>query len=389
MSEAQPESAPTAAVHPFFTVEAVPVLCNVQWPTRAAALAAPMGSIQLAFDPVSGHLFNQAFDPAIVAYDTAYENSLHFSPRFQRYIHDLCADLIDRYGLRNKTVIDIGCGKGDFLKLIAGMGGNRGVGFDRSYTPDGDPPPGVLFIADFFNADYAAAYPADLIVCRHVLEHIADPLHFLTELRAWIGAARPALFFEVPNALYTLRDRGIWDIIYEHPNYFTPPSLTHCFVQAGFDVQRVAERYNSQFLILEALPAAHHSGDAPPLCIEPAQIESLVHDFAHIYHGTVAEWRGRLAQLRADGARVVIWGAGSKGVTFLNVMQTAEIIAYAVDINPRKHGLYIAGTGQRIVAPDFLCHYQPDIVLVMNPAYADEIRATVAELAIQPTLMLV
>jgi hypothetical protein len=35
--------------------------------------------------------------------------------------------------------------------------------------------------------------------------------------------------------------------------------------------------------------------------------------------------------------------------------------------------MFVAGTGQRIVPPSFLQSYQPDILLVMNPFYADEI----------------
>ena len=69
-------------------------------------------------------------------YTQSYENSLHFSPGFQKFAADLADRLITRYNLRGKDVIDIGCGKGDFLKLICARGGNRGVGFDPSYVPD-------------------------------------------------------------------------------------------------------------------------------------------------------------------------------------------------------------------------------------------------------------
>ena len=45
-----------------------------------------------------------------------------------------------------------------------------------------------------------------------------------------------------------------------------------------------------------------------------------------------------------------------------------------MDINPRKQGMYVAGTGQQIVPPEFLKYYQPDVVIVMNPIYESEIR---------------
>ncbi len=58
---------------------------------------------------------------------------------------------------------------------------------------------------------------------------------------------------------------------------------------------------------------------------------------------------------------------------------SAEVIRYLgadpvfVDINPHKQGTYIAGTGQEIVAPEFLRGYHPHVVIVMNPIYRQEI----------------
>jgi hypothetical protein len=70
----------------------------------------------------------------------------------------------------------------------------------------------------------------------------------------------------------------------------------------------------------------------------------------------------------------VLWGAGSKGVAFLTTLDIRHEIEYAVDINPHKHGTFMAGTGQQIVAPEFLKGYRPDIVIVMNPIYCNEIQ---------------
>ena len=62
---------------------------------------------------------------------------------------------------------------------------------------------------------------------------------------------------------------------------------------------------------------------------------------------------------------------------------------YAVDVNPRRNGTYIAGTGQQIVTPDFLAGYRPDVVVVMSPVYRDEIRADLGGLGLAPELVMV
>jgi SAM-dependent methyltransferase len=376
----------------FFESRQVPVHCNVLWPTQADALAAPRGDIVLGFCPSCGHIFNIAFDPALMTYTETYENSLHFSPRFQQYADSLVDRLIATYDLRGRDIIDIGCGKGDFLKLICARGGNRGVGFDASYEPDaedGPLPDGVSFVQAFYTPDHAH-YPADLMACLHVLEHIEYPQEFVGSIRQAVGKrADTMVYFEVPNALYTLRDMGIWDVIYEHCSYFSAASMARVFTGAGFDVVRLAEAYDGQFLGLDARPAAGATGTREVAVNDLEIMARDVSAFAARYKEKFAYWQESLAQFARQGKKVVIWGAGSKGVTFLNVLATRDQIAYVVDINPRKTGRYVAGTGQQIVTPDFLNEYQPDVVIVMNPIYVDEIRGMLAAKGLTPDVMVV
>ena len=77
----------------------------------------------------------------------------------------------------------------------------------------------------------------------------------------------------------------------------------------------------------------------------------------------------------------------SKGVAFLTTLgQSLDDIAYAVDINPIKTGTFMAGTGQEIVAPAFLKAYQPDVVIIMNPVYRDEISRDLQVMGLAPEI---
>ena len=49
-------------------------------------------------------------------------------------------------------------------------------------------------------------------------------------------------------------------------------------------------------------------------------------------------------------------------------------VEHVVDINSRKQGTFLPGTGQQIVSPDTLIDYRPDVVIVMNPIYQEEVR---------------
>ena len=371
-------------------VRQVPVHCNLLWAEREAALSAPRGDIRLGFCRHCGHVFNLAFDPELMHYSQDYENSLHFSPRFQAYAESLAEHLIERYDLRNKDIIEIGSGKGEFLTLLCELGGNRGVGFDPSYVPvpGHDPAAGrVTFVQDFYGERHAS-YPADFVCCRHVLEHIADPAGLLTMLRRTIGDRNvEAVFFEVPNVLFTLRDLAIWDIIYEHCSYFSPNSLAYAFRSCGFRVCELAETFEGQFLGIEAVPGEESPGSREAGQEGLDEMRDLVAVFAGHHRDKIEKWRQALEEMTCAGQRAVVWGAGSKGVTFLNMLDVRDQVQYIVDINPRKQGMYVAGSGQQIVPPDFLRGYQPDVVIVMNDIYKGEIAQTLSDLGLAADLL--
>lgn len=364
-------------VSPFFDLPNVPTHCNVLLATREDALAVSRGDIKLVFCHACGHIYNGVFDPGLMTYTQQYENSLHFSPRFQEFAGELAEGLTERHHLHNKVVIDVGCGKGDFLRLISRLGPNKGYGFDPSFVPseNGENSGDVTFIQDFYSEKYSN-YHADLICCRHVLEHIKEPCQFVANIRrAADQSNRAIVYFEVPNALFILRDLSVWDIIYEHCGYFTPNSLVRLFQNCQFEILRHDEAYGGQFLSLEAmLNRDHVEPRAVSTDYSIHHLEQLTEEFSQRYRERLTYWTYMLEELIDQGQRVVLWGAGSKGVTFLNAVPKANVISNVVDINPRKQGMFIAGTGQKIVSAEFLQKNPPDCVLVMNRLYETEIR---------------
>ncbi len=351
----------------------VPVYCNVLYDTRDEALAAATGDIDLAFCRGCGHLFNARFDPDRIDYTGEYENSLHYSGRFQAYAESLAEQLIERNDLRGKTIIEIACGQGDFLQLLCSLGGNRGIGFDPGHVPgrsEASAAADLTFVRDYYSEAYAE-YRADLICCRHALEHIERPVDFLAMLRRTIGDDPTAVFFEVPDARFTLDDLGIWDLIYEHCGYFSDASLREAFRRARFRVDATARVFGGQFLTLHGAPTnTVHAVQADRAV---ADLESKVDRFARFYTDKAATWRARLRELARDGRRVVVWGAGSKGVSFMNALQPGDQVACLVDVNPHKQGRYVPGTGHQVRAPRDLAQIRPDTVVVLNPQYRDEI----------------
>jgi SAM-dependent methyltransferase len=374
------------STEPFFDLATVPVHCNILWPTAAEAQSAVRGAVSLVLCSGCGLVFNAAFDPSLVTYDESYENSLHHSPRFEAYAEALARDLSDRLNLRDQLVVEVGCGKGEFLRRLCQTAGARGVGIDASYDPNlapADADDSVRFIREAFTSVPKDLQPA-LVFCRHVLEHLQDPAPFVGRLaEPAMRSAGCRVFIEVPNVLSTLRDLGIWDIIYEHCNYFSAPALGRLCESAGLSVERAYTAFGEQFLCIEAhggqpSPSPTHSGDV-------RELRELAARFSSEYRHKVTRWQTRLSQFHVEGRTVALWGAGSKGITFANSVPgggAGGAVTCLVDLNPRKHGRFVPGTGQPVVPPNALKQLRPDVIIVMNPLYREEIGTLARELGL-------
>lgn len=375
----------------FYEVEKVPVNSVLLVINRDEALNFQTGNITLAVCPACGFISNIAFDEALTQYTARYEATQGYSPTFNKFHQALAQDLIERYDLRGKDLIEIGCDKGDFITMLCELGENRGVGFDPAYVPGRHPSPAaerLTFIPDFYSEKYTD-YRADFICCKMTLEHIPNVGEFISTVRRSIGANHESVvFFQIPNARYVLCDVAFWDIYYEHCSYFTKGSLARLFRRNGFEVRDLWTAYDDQYLMIEARPVTATSG-AGALADEesPAETMQMVDYFVEHYEAKRNEWRRKLEEMKSAGQKVVLWGGGSKGVAFLTTLnQSLDDIAYAVDINPIKTGTFMAGTGQEIVSPAFLVDYKPDVVIIMNPVYLDEITRDLHALGLAPVI---
>lgn len=371
----------------FIDIDQMPVYCNRLYTNFESAVNTARGNIRLAFCDQCGHIFNAAFDPARMEYGQDYENSLHFSPRFQAYADSLAGQLIDRYDLHHKKIIEIGSGQGDFLSLLCMLGDNHGIGFDPSYNGLKNASNGsaIEYIQDYYSAKYADLQ-ADLICCRQTLEHLYKPVEFIAGLRQSIDKHPDTiLFFEVPNANFLLHGLSIWDVIYEHYSIFSRQSLNYLFKNNGFHTLRLEDAFEGQYLTIDA--AANAGNFLINTDIQPLRAD--VENFKKNFDQKVSYWKKRLSQIEAEGKCAVVWGAGSKGVTFLNVLNQSTAIRNVVDINPRKKNMYVAGSGHQIISPADLQSLHPDVVLVMNPIYLGEIRQELSELGIGPEMVVI
>jgi SAM-dependent methyltransferase len=359
-------------------------------PSRDVAMNYPKGDIKLGYCGNCGFVSNTAFNPTVHEYSTQYEETQGFSATFRAFHSRLAASLIEKYDLRNKKVVEIGCGKGEFLTLLCEMGKNHGIGFDPAFVKERNPAPAGLdieFIQDFYSEKYCDVR-ADFFCCKMTLEHIPETANFIRIVRRAIGENSDAtVFFQVPDLLRVLKDLAFWDIYYEHCSYFCAGSLARVFREAGFDVLETWTDYDDQYLMITAKPSTKSSPITDLERNAPALVAASIDKFLPEQKTLVNDWKQRLSELRRCGRRAVVWGSGSKGVAFLTMLNLNEAIEYVVDINPYRQGKFMAGTGQQIVGPEFLREYKPDVAIAMNPVYQSEIQRDLSRMGLATTVL--
>ena len=390
MSDRRCPACSTPGLEPFYEAEAVPTNSCILLRTAEEARRYPRGDLLLAFCGECGFISNLRFEPDLTEYSGRYEETQGFSETFRAFHESLARELIDRHDLRDKDVLEIGCGKGDFLSLLVELGDNRGLGFDPAYVAERRKDTlssRIEFRTEFFSEQHAHL-AADFICCKMTLEQVHEPQALL---RAVSDAAaqreNTVVFMQVPDVTRILRDCAFEDIYYEHCSYFSGGSLARLFRRFGLEVLSLESVFDGQYLTIEARRARDA---ATPGLVGEDDLDNhlrLISSFGERCRAKLDGWQDRIDGYRRADTSVVLWGSGSKAVSFLTTLDRTDVIRHVVDINPYRQECFMPGTGQPIVAPDHLLTLRPDVVIVLNRMYVREITATLSDRGLTPEVV--
>jgi hypothetical protein len=325
----------------------LPIFQNRMYSSVEEARNCPRGDLQLVEDLGSGLVYNAAFRPELMRYDDHYQNEQGLSPLFHAHL-EAVADIIERR-IGRASLIEVGCGKGYFLELLAARG-FKITGFDPTYE-GANPSVQRHYFAP------GVGIRGDALVLRHVLEHVQNPYQFLDQLRLANGGSG-RIYIEVPCFDWICQHRVWFDIYYEHVNYFRITDFHRMFGT----VLESGHLFGEQYLYVVADLAT----------LRPPQREPG--DAVHF----PADFLARLeVTTGAPGEPTAIWGGASKGVIFALLKERAGAsVSMVIDINPAKQGRYLAATGLRVQAPADALAQLPagSTIFVMNSHYLEEIR---------------
>lgn len=354
----------------------IPVYQNLLINNFEDARQIPRGDLKILECMECGFVYNSLFDTSKVVYSNEYENTQSYSSYFNSYLNDLVDTLVTKKGVSKLNVVEVGCGKGGFLKKVVEAGNNFGYGFDPSYIgPEVDLDGKLRFEKKLYNED-SVHIKADVVLCRHVIEHIPEPVMLLKSIRkALIHSPHARVFFETPCVEWIFENKVMFDFFYEHCSYFSRKSISKAFELAGFEIVSIDRIFNGQYLWLEARPA-EDTGE-----LQSSSYTQNIDPSSIVFSKNEFEWKRRALEqisIYSKGGKTAIWGAGAKGVTFLNLIDPElKYIDCVIDVNPNKVGNYIPGTGHKIIGIESLGNNKFSTVIVTNSNYIDEIMGIV------------
>ena len=332
-----------------------------------------------------GHIFNVRFDYYRVPYEDNSNLMYNDARRWRQYMLDLIDELVEKYHARGKTLIDIGCGDGGFLKLLLDKGaGNRCIGFEPGIEAAHARQNGLEVYKEYFvpQRDLKRLQP-DFLICRHVIEHLAKPLEFVSDIAYWcnIQGVFPTFIAEVPQIDKAIRQRRINDYLYEHPSNFTQFSFENMFRLAGYELIDVRGVYDDEVVVAIVRPR-------PTGRLEEIRrtCEGYRTDLARHVH----ELPRQLDQLREGGKTIAFWGATGKGAALLNAFDLFDHdYPIAVDSDRNKVGRFVPRTAQEIRGGDYLVDHPVDVIVITSQWRARDIHHEIRARQIQCEQVLV
>ncbi|WP_339728465.1 tetratricopeptide repeat protein [uncultured Gimesia sp.] len=314
-----------------------------------------------------GHISNAAFDYAKVPYSDKPNLMFNKGAIWSEHLQKVC-DLIAETLPENPTVVEIGCGEGHLLRSLAKKIPNgKFIGFDPNAEIETE---GALIDARamlFEPGTHLAELRPDLIISRHVFEHLMNPLGFAQEVAfaANVAECETKLFIEVPCIDGVLAAGRTVDFFYEHNSHFTTRSLERLLTRCATTVDLIQTSYNDEVIYGMA-------------SFQPQQHQVELARQAVAFQEKVLLSATQLAvqfdELVNSGKRTAIWGGTGKAAAFINQNHLDKTrFPTVIDSDMNKVGTFVPGTGQEILFRDQLIEDPVDVILIATQWRAADI----------------
>ena len=271
--------------------------------------------------------------------------------------------LIDSYHLEGKKFIEVGCGQGEFLKVLSEFPVEvHGIEHD----------PHLVELARAQGLDVTEGFTEtedtrfagglyDVFLSFNFLEHQPDPSTMLQAIYRNLEDDAMGLI-TVPSFEYIMDHNSYYELIRDHLAYYTFETLTTLLERNGFQVEE-CEVINRDTLsvIVKKRPQM--------------DTENLLECYVNLKR----EMESYMKYLDAWDKKVAIWGASHQGFTLAATTKLGEKARYIIDSAPFKQGKFAPAPHLPIVGPDHFHDHPVDAIIITAPGYTDEIAASIRQ----------
>ncbi|MBN2752127.1 MAG: class I SAM-dependent methyltransferase [Rhodospirillaceae bacterium] len=314
------------------------------------------------------------------------------SESLKAHLHGLAATAVERLGLTETSlVVDLGSNDGTLLEgfLRAGV---RTLGIEPATNlAEIAQAKGVATLTAYFGEATARTIraehgPAALITSTNSFPHIPALRDFLRGVDLLL-ADDGTMIIEA-HYLRDLLEQNAFDTIYhEHVSYWALGPMTRLFREFGMEpvrVERLPIHHGQIRVTLRRIGQQTPDASVTQILAEEKTIGldriETYRTFADHARALRDSLLAILAEFKAQGKRVVGYGAPAKSSTLITFLQLdRSTIDYIADKSPLKQGRYSPGVHIPIVAPDRLLADQPDYALLLAWNFAEEIMGEQAE----------
>ncbi|MBU4580265.1 class I SAM-dependent methyltransferase [Patescibacteria group bacterium] len=279
-----------------------------------------------------------------------------FSEEMKDFRMKQFSDFVKKFSLKNKKVIEIGCGRGEYLSLMKQFGVDA---YGLEYSEDSVKQcvkDGLNVAKGFIQSDNNKINnaPFNAFFILSFLEHLPNPNLSLRGIYNNLTDEAVGLV-EVPNFDMILRNNLFSEFISDHLFYFTKETLSATLKLNGFEVVDCKEVWHNY--IISAVVKKRKKIDISHFNRYQAKIKR-----------EIEEYIGRFKD-----KRVAIWGAGHQAFTIISLMNLANKIKYVIDSATFKQGKYTPVTHIPIVSPDTIDLDPIDAIIIIAGSYSDEV----------------
>lgn len=317
-------------------------------------------------------IYNKAFDLSMIEkiYTENYSSGIPNSPKVLEHFKSIIDGAILKENIENQCVIEIGASDFTFSELLIERGASQVIAFEPSNLFQTENPR-IHHINTFFSVEKipVATEEIGLIVMRHVLEHLPDPMATIAKL-ASVARQGLKLYIEVPNAEDIIADGRFYDFFYEHITYFNPALLTRIMKNFGFTTHTITSLVQGQHFGLLC-----EKTDPTPSVLPPMKATETIQPVGDFTSST-EEFLNRIGEVINSYEKLAIYGAGNHGLGVAALLELdSERVKCFLDLNEMKAGKYSPKTHIPIVPPEKKKLQELDAIVIIASLHQDDIAA--------------